>query len=116
MKPTIHLAGLRIPGAATGAVTLLTGLLFFLTVPRLAGQEAPLSELQTAEQVRQLAPEQAARHYPVRLRGVLTFFDQGQFYRFFQDDTASPPFTPSFDLKYVSGGAAAQNETDFAGM
>jgi len=95
MKPTIHLAGLRIPGAATGAVTLLTGLLFFLTVPRLAGQDAPLSELQTAEQVRQLTPEQAARHYPVRLRGVLTFFDQGQFYRFFQDDTAGVYLFPS---------------------
>ena len=95
MKPTIHLAGLRIPGAATGTVTLLTGLLFFLTVPRLAGQEAPLSELQTAEQVRQLTPEQAARHYPVRLRGVLTFFDQGQFYRFFQDDTAGVYLFPS---------------------
>ena len=95
MKPTIHLAGLRIPGAVTGAVTLLTGLLFFLTVPRLAGQDAPLSELQTAEQVRQLTPEQAARHYPVRLRGVLTFFDQGQFYRFFQDDTAGVYLFPS---------------------
>jgi len=95
MKPTIHLAGLRIPGAVTGAVTLLTGLLFFLTVPRLAGQEAPLSELQTAEQVRQLTPEQAARHYPVRLRGVLTFFDQVQFYRFFQDDTAGVYLFPS---------------------
>ena len=95
MKPTIHLAGLRIPGAVTGAVTLLTGLLFFLTVPRLAGQEAPLSELQTAEQVRQLTPEQAARHYPVRLRGVLTFFDQVQFYRFFQDDTAGIYLFPS---------------------
>ena len=95
MKPTSYPARLRIPGAATGAVTLLTGLLFFLTVPRLAGQDAPLSELQTAEQVRQLTPEQAARHYPVRLRGVLTFFDQGQFYRFFQDDTAGIYLFPS---------------------
>jgi PAS domain S-box-containing protein len=95
MKPTIHLAGLGIPGAATVAVTLLTGLLLFLTVPRLAGQEAPLPELQTAAQVRQLTPEQAARHYPVRLRGVLTFFDQVQFYRFFQDDTAGIYLFPS---------------------
>src|ERR1035438_614733 len=95
MKPTSHPARLRIPGAVTGAVTLLTGLLFFLTVPRLAGQETPLPELQTAEQIRQLTPEQAARHYPVRLRGVLTFFDQGQFYRFFQDDTAGVYLFPS---------------------
>ena len=95
MKPTIHQAGLGIPVAATGSVMLLTGLLFFLTVPRLAGQEVPLPELQTAEQVRQLTPEQAARHYPVRLRGVLTFFDQSQFYRFFQDDTAGIYLFPS---------------------
>jgi len=95
MKPTIRPAGLRIPGAATGAVPLLTGLLFFLTVPRLAGQEASPPELQTAQQARQLTPEQAARHYPVRLRGVLTFFDESQFYRFFQDDTAGIYLFPS---------------------
>src|ERR1035437_894967 len=101
MKPTIYPAGLRIPGAARGAVTLLTGLLFFLTVPRLAGQEASLPELQTAEQVRQLTPEQAARHYPVRLRGVLTFFDQVQFYRFFQDDTAGIYLFPRSEERRV---------------
>jgi PAS domain S-box-containing protein len=95
MKPTIRPVGLRIPGAATGAVPLLTGLLFFLTVPRLAGQEASPPELQTAQQARQLTPEQAARHYPVRLRGVLTFFDESQFYRFFQDDTAGIYLFPS---------------------
>jgi len=95
MKPIIHPAGSKTTGAAMGAVTLLTGSLFFLVVPRLAGQDAPLPELQTAEQVRQLTPEQAARHYPVRLRGVLTFFDQAQFYRFFQDDTAGIYLFPS---------------------
>jgi len=95
MKPTIHPAGSGIPGAASGAVTLLTGLLLFVSVPCLAGQEAPLPELQTAEQARQLTPEQAARHYPVRLRGVLTFFDESQFYRFFQDDTAGIYLFPS---------------------
>ena len=98
MKPTIHPAGVRIAGAATATVTLLTGLLFFLTVPRLAGQEPPLPELHTAAQVRQLTPEQAARHYPVRLRGVLTFFDESQFYRFFQDDTAGIYLFPSAAL------------------
>ena len=95
MKRTFHLAGLRISGAATRAVTLLSVLLCFLSVPRLAAQDAPLPELQTAEQVRQLTPEQAARHYPVRLRGVLTFFDQAQFYRFFQDGTAGIYLFPS---------------------
>jgi len=95
MKPTIHSTGVRIASAGTCARTLLTGLLFSLAVLRLAGQEAPLPELHTAEQVRQLTPEQAARHYPVRLRGVLTFFDESQFYRFFQDDTAGIYLFPS---------------------
>jgi len=95
MKPIVHPTGLRIAGAATGTVTLLIGLLFSLTVSHLVGQDAALPELLTAEQVRQLTPEQAARHYPVRLRGVLTFFDQAQFYRFFQDNTAGIYLFPS---------------------
>ena len=95
MKRTIRLAGMNISGAVASALAPLPGLLCFLTAPCQAGQDAPLPELQTAEQVRQLTPEQAARHYPVRLRGVLTFFDQAQFYRFFQDDTAGIYLFPS---------------------
>src|SRR5208282_4877828 len=112
MKPTIRPAGLRIPGAATGAVPLLTGLLFFLTVPRLAGQGASLPELQTAQQVRQLTPEQAARHYPVRLRGVVTFYDQNQFFRFVQDDTAGIYFQldNSPDLPPLAAGQLVEVE------
>lgn len=47
-----------------------------------------LPVLRTAEQIRRLTPEEAARHYPVRLRGVVTFFNQNLFSRFVQDDTA----------------------------
>ncbi len=54
----------------------------------LQGKDLPLQELRTAEQVRQLTPEQAAQQYPVRLRGVVTFFDQAHYFRFMQDDTA----------------------------
>lgn len=50
-------------------------------------EDAP-RELNTAESIRRLSAEQAARHYPVRLQGVLTFFDQPNFYRFVQDQTA----------------------------
>src|ERR1700728_3167256 len=53
-----------------------------------AGDSPPLEELHTAEQIRRLTPEQAALHYPVKLRGVVTFFDQSLFSRFLQDDTA----------------------------
>jgi len=52
------------------------------------GQPVRLPELTTAAQVRDLAPEEAARGYPVHVRGVLTFSDQSQFLRFIQDDTA----------------------------
>jgi hypothetical protein len=61
--------------------------LFALTAVA-ADQTAPLRVLHTAEEVRQLTPDQAAQHYPVQLRGTLTFFDQAQYFDFFQDDTA----------------------------
>jgi len=57
------------------------------------GQNAPLKELQNAEQVRQLTLRQATNHYPVRLRGVVTFFDPNQYYQFVQDDTAGIYFS-----------------------
>src|SRR5262245_27124447 len=51
-----------------------------------AGQTLP--ELHTLAEVRALTAEQATRHYPVKLRGVITFFNQPLYSRFFQDDTA----------------------------
>ncbi|MDB6068010.1 MAG: sensor signal transduction histidine kinase [Pedosphaera sp.] len=51
-------------------------------------QEHPLEVLRTADQVRRLTPEQAALHYPVRLRALVTIFDQSLFYRFINDGTA----------------------------
>ncbi len=49
---------------------------------------APTNVLETAAQIRLLTPEQAALHYPVRLRGVVTILDLGQYFRFIQDKTA----------------------------
>lgn len=43
---------------------------------------------QTAAQIRQLSPAEAARNYPVHLRGVVTFFSQNQYFHFIQDNTA----------------------------
>jgi PAS domain S-box-containing protein len=79
--------------AGAGGWKIATGvaaLLLFLLVgcPRLQGGNVPLEELRTAEQIRQLTREQAARQNPVRLRGVVTFFDQKNYFRFMQDDTA----------------------------
>ncbi len=53
--------------------------------------EAPVKELRTAEQIRRLSAQEADQHYPVRLRGVVTFFDDRiptKLFRFVQDETA----------------------------
>jgi PAS domain S-box-containing protein len=79
-----------IPGAGPrlslrGGLAALLGFACFSTVA------ADLPELRTAAQVRSLSAEEADRHYPVRLRGVLTFFDQKtptHEFRFLQDETA----------------------------
>jgi PAS domain S-box-containing protein len=62
------------------------------------GQNSPTNELSTADQVRQLTPEQAALHYPVRLRGVVTFCDQNNYFLFIQDSTAGIYFRPDATL------------------
>ena len=52
---------------ATGVAVLW--LLLPAGCPDLQGGNVPLEELRTAEQIRQLTREQAARQNPVRLRG-----------------------------------------------
>jgi len=72
--------------SVVGAMALLLSL--FVICPPLPGKETPLQEFQTAGQIRQLTREQAARQNPVHLQGVVTFFDQKNFFRFMQDSTA----------------------------
>ncbi|MGN6552618.1 MAG: hypothetical protein ACTHLW_02650, partial [Verrucomicrobiota bacterium] len=71
-------------------------------------------EIQTAAAVRGMTVEQANRHEPVRLRGVVTFFDETLFSRFIQDETAgiylgestnTPPLLPG-QLVEVEGFAS----------
>ena len=55
------------------------------------GAETPADgeqELRTAAAVRELSVQQAERRMPVRLRGVVTFFDTRLYSRFIQDETA----------------------------
>ncbi len=59
-----------------------------------AAAELPL--LTTVQQVRQLSPEEAARGYPVRLQGVITYVAAGQPFRFLQDATGGTYFSNSF--------------------
>lgn len=67
-----------------------------------AGAQAA-DELRTAAAVRGLSVEQAQQGNPVRLRGVVTFFDETLYSRFIQDETAgiylrestnTPPLQP----------------------
>jgi hypothetical protein len=53
-----------------------------------AGQNPSTQELLTATQVRSLTPQQAAQQLPVKLKGVVTFCDEGLNSRFVQDSTA----------------------------
>jgi PAS domain S-box-containing protein len=50
-------------------------------------QPAALPVLTRVEQIRKLSPDQAARGYPVRLRGVVTYGDLNQLDLFVQDST-----------------------------
>jgi PAS domain S-box-containing protein len=67
----------------SGQFPLLGGVLLLLTTAALAAEE-----LHTVAEVRGLTVEEAQLHNPVKLRGVVTFFDETLFSRFVQDDTA----------------------------
>jgi PAS domain S-box-containing protein len=74
-----------------GQTASLALLIIFLSRLWVMADIPPLEELRTAEQVRRLSTQQADLHYPVRLRGVVTFFDEKiptSAFRFIQDDTA----------------------------
>jgi PAS domain S-box-containing protein len=80
---------------------------------RLAAEPVPSSEpLLTAAQIRQLTPDQAARHLPVHLQGVITFLDLSQYYRFLQDETAGIYFTLDDASNYPALKAGAHVEID----
>ena len=70
--------------AAICRCSALLGALLFA----IAATAADLPELRTAAEIRQLTAEQAALRQPVRLQGVITYFDDTDFFRFIQDDTA----------------------------
>jgi PAS domain S-box-containing protein len=59
-------------------------------------------QITTAAELRRLTADEAAQYFPVKLRGVVTFFDEGLFSRFLQDETAGVYFrglTNTVDLE-----------------
>jgi PAS domain S-box-containing protein len=78
-----------IPAPRVPRWTGLFSLILLLGARVWAEEPLPATNLiQTAAEVRGLTSAEAGRHYPVRLRGVVTFFDESLFYQFFQDETA----------------------------
>jgi PAS domain S-box-containing protein len=75
-------------GARTMALILFIGVGACLHA---SAANPPDREMRTAEEVRRLSTQEADLHYPVRLRGVVTFFDDRiptKSFRFVQDETA----------------------------
>ncbi|HTR42173.1 MAG TPA: PAS domain-containing sensor histidine kinase [Pseudomonadales bacterium] len=62
--------------------------LIFSGVLEAWGQNNQTNVLLTADEVRQLTPEEAALHYPVSLKGIVTFCDEDNYYYFVQDQSA----------------------------
>jgi signal transduction histidine kinase/CheY-like chemotaxis protein len=78
--------------SANSWLTFVVALILSLTSAGMAWSEdatlADLPTLTTAEQIRELTPEQANRGYPVHLRAVLTYIDYNVGDFFVQDATA----------------------------
>ncbi len=62
--------------------------LFFALFGLSAPAQTATNELRTVAAIRGLTVEQTKQKLPVRLRGVITFFDESLFSRFIQDETA----------------------------
>ena len=66
----------------------------------LPARGAALPELRTAEEVRRLSPAEAERHYPVHLRGTVTYFNERvptAAFRIVQDDTSGIYFGANYE-------------------
>ena len=61
---------------------------FDSAAPAVRAEADPPRVLTTAAAVRNLSVAEAGQHYPVKLRGVVTFFDNALYSRFLQDETA----------------------------
>lgn len=61
---------------------------FILSAPLFAHSETAVGSLTTAQQVRELSPEVAEKNLPVRIQGVVTYYDRCLLNLFFQDSSA----------------------------
>jgi PAS domain S-box-containing protein len=64
------------------------GIVIFSLLCQLGAAQSQERVITNAAELRRLTAEEAERYFPVKLRGVITFFDEPLFSRFLQDDTA----------------------------
>ena len=83
----------------------------FLVAP-CAGLTAETSDqvLTTAAAVRSLSAADAGRHFPVKLHGVVTFYDETLFSRFVQDETSGIYFSESANMPQLAAGQEVEVE------
>jgi signal transduction histidine kinase len=97
-------AGFKRQGFASGLALCLVVLACYVQAQ--TAQET----LVTVAAVRDLTVAQAQRQPPVRLRGVVTFFDEALFSRFFQDGTAGIYLQPSANMPPLTPGLVVEIE------
>jgi hypothetical protein len=95
-----------LPSTRNAALGLfLAGL---LTSP--ASAQSPAKALTSVADVRSLSTEDAARGLSVKLRGVVTFYDDGLYSRFVQDDTAGIYLLESTNAPALKSGQLIELE------
>ena len=106
-------AASRLRRIAAAVVTVLVSVAIPGVVRAQVGKTLPV--LTQAAQIRRLTSQEAQRQYPIRLRGVLTYYMSEKRLTFFQDSTAGiyvnivgkPPDAHTGDLVEVSGVSGA---------
>lgn len=101
-----------------GVIRILRQTLAFIAIGGLifcrnfaaADESAPAGVLLTAEQVRNLTPEQAENNLPVRLKCVVTFYDSTLYLHFAQDDTAGIYLGEMTDMPVLKPGQLVEIE------
>jgi len=78
--------------------------------PTLFAQTASADPIRTADQVRHLSAADAAKSLPVRIRGVVTFFDPATYSRFVQDATAGIYFQEMTNMPALQAGQEVEIE------
>jgi hypothetical protein len=91
-----------------GIISLLVGSVLLASLRLAMAQAESVEPLRTAAEVRALSPKQAAAHLPVRLKGVVTFWET--YSRFIQDETAGIYLLENNNLPALTAGQVVEVE------